>query len=118
MVCKKSIIRKGLNIVRTLKKQKALRCWTLRALFSSQIWCNFIETVFNEKPYTSFFGLGVFFLPASYGPNERVVVFGDSLSDNGNCFALTGGQLPPGPPQGAYGETFDGSGLSFPGRFI
>jgi phospholipase/lecithinase/hemolysin len=62
-------------------------------------------------------GLAFFFLPASYGRNERVVVFGDSLSDNGNCFALTGGQLPPGPPQGAYGETFDGSGLSFPGRF-
>jgi hypothetical protein len=38
---------------------------SLRALFSSQIWCSFIETVFNEKPHTSFFGLGVFF-PARF----------------------------------------------------
>ena len=62
------------------------------------------------------FGLALLFLPGSYG-RERLVVFGDSLSDDGNSFALANGQLPPGPRNGAYGETFDGSGLSFPGRF-
>ena len=60
-----------------------------------------------------------FFFPARFLWTQRESGgLRDSLSDNGNCFALTGGQLPPGPPQGAYGETFDGSGLSFPGRFI
>ena len=55
-------------------------------------------------------------LPSSYG-TERLVVFGDSLSDVGNSFALTGGAFPPGPPQGDYGETFGENGAVFPGRF-
>ncbi len=29
---------------------------------------------------------------------KLLLVFGDSLSDNGNYFALTGGQYPPSPP--------------------
>jgi phospholipase/lecithinase/hemolysin len=45
---------------------------------------------------------------------ERVVVFGDSLSDNGNLFAITKGEDPPSP----YGVTFDGTNRTFPGRFI
>jgi phospholipase/lecithinase/hemolysin len=60
--------------------------------------------------------LALFLLPASYG-RERLIVFGDSLSDDGNSFALSGGLLPPGPPDGDYGETFDGSGAVFLGRF-
>ena len=44
---------------------------------------------------------------------EKLVVFGDSLSDDGNLFALTHGTAPPPP----YGETFDGTGRYFPGRF-
>ena len=63
--------------------------------------------------------LALFLLRSSYG-GERLVVFGDSLSDDGNSFALTGGLLPPGPsssPKGDYGETFDGSGEVFLGRF-
>jgi len=60
--------------------------------------------------------LALFLLRASYG-SERLVVFGDSLSDIGNSFAATGGQLPPGPPDGTYGETFDGTGALFLGRF-
>jgi phospholipase/lecithinase/hemolysin len=58
-------------------------------------------------------------LGASYG-GERLVVFGDSLSDDGNSFFLSGGALPPGPsssPKGDYGETFDESGEVFLGRF-
>lgn len=58
-------------------------------------------------------------LGASYGA-ERLVVFGDSLSDDGNSFTLSGGLLPPGPSgpaNGDYGETFDGSGEVFLGRF-
>jgi phospholipase/lecithinase/hemolysin len=43
---------------------------------------------------------------------EKLVVFGDSLSDDGNLFALTA--LIPPPP---YGETFDGTNRKFPGRF-
>jgi phospholipase/lecithinase/hemolysin len=35
-------------------------------------------------------------LGTSYGA-ERLVVFGDSLSDDGNSFTLSGGLLPPGP---------------------
>jgi phospholipase/lecithinase/hemolysin len=42
---------------------------------------------------------------------NHLVVFGDSLSDNGNSLFF-GGQ-PPAP----YGETFDGSNLIFPGRW-
>jgi phospholipase/lecithinase/hemolysin len=67
--------------------------------------------------------LALFLLPASYG-RERLVVFGDSLSDIGNSFAATGGAAPPGPlaPLGSplhgdYGETFDGTGAIFLGRF-
>jgi phospholipase/lecithinase/hemolysin len=61
-------------------------------------------------------------LGASYGA-ERLVVFGDSLSDDGNSFTLSAGLLPPGPSgppgpaNGDYGETFDGSGEVFLGRF-
>ena len=34
------------------------------------------------------------------GTYDGIVVFGDSLSDDGNLFALTGGALPPSPPYG------------------
>ena len=49
---------------------------------------------------------------------HQLVVFGDSLSDNGNLFAITEaeGIKPPQPPFPPYGETFDGTG-PFPGRF-
>ena len=72
------------------------------------------------------FCLALFLLPASYG-RERLVVFGDSLSDIGNSFALTEGVAPPGQPlaplgsplRGDYGKTFDPTGPSGPflGRF-
>jgi phospholipase/lecithinase/hemolysin len=42
---------------------------------------------------------------------KHLVIFGDSLSDNGNSLALTG--QPPAP----YGSTFDGTQRTFPGRF-
>jgi len=52
------------------------------------------------------------------------VVFGDSLSDIGNSFVATGGAAPPGPLapvgsplRGDYGQTFDGTGAIFLGRF-
>jgi phospholipase/lecithinase/hemolysin len=45
---------------------------------------------------------------------ERMVVFGDSLSDTGNSFILTGKADPPEP---FYGDTFDGTDRVFPGRF-
>ena len=45
---------------------------------------------------------------------ERMVVFGDSLSDTGNSFILTGKTDPPEP---FYGDTFDGTNRVFPGRF-
>jgi phospholipase/lecithinase/hemolysin len=68
--------------------------------------------------------LALFLLPASYG-RERLVVFGDSLSDIGNSFVASGGTAPPGQPlgplgsplRGDYGETFDGTGAIFLGRF-
>lgn len=47
---------------------------------------------------------------------EHLVVFGDSLSDNGNSLFLTKGSAPPPP----YGTTYDRSGkpgLIFPGRW-
>ena len=49
---------------------------------------------------------------------NHLVVFGDSLSDNGNLFAITEaeGIKPPQPPFPPYGETFDGTG-TFLGRF-
>jgi outer membrane lipase/esterase len=56
--------------------------------------------------------LALFLIRASRA-NEELVVFGDSLSDNGNLFALTGGAHPPKP----YGDTYDKSGRTFPGRF-
>jgi phospholipase/lecithinase/hemolysin len=70
------------------------------------------------------FCLALFLLPTSYG-RERLVVFGDSLSDIGNSFVASGGTAPPGQPlapagsplRGDYGETFDGTGAIFPGRF-
>jgi phospholipase/lecithinase/hemolysin len=51
---------------------------------------------------------------------NHLVVFGDSLSDNGNLLAILEAQgikppQPPQPPFPPYGETFDGSGLIFPG---
>jgi phospholipase/lecithinase/hemolysin len=50
---------------------------------------------------------------------DHLVVFGDSLSDNGNFFAITEaeGTMPPQPPFPPYGETFDGTGRVFLGRF-
>jgi phospholipase/lecithinase/hemolysin len=49
---------------------------------------------------------------------NHLVVFGDSLSDNGNLFAITEaeGINPPQPPFPLYGETSDGTG-TFLGRF-
>jgi phospholipase/lecithinase/hemolysin len=62
--------------------------------------------------------LTLFLLRVSYG-QQRLVVFGDSLSDIGNSFALTNRLVPLGPPAGAYGETFDPTGPLGPflGRF-
>ena len=45
---------------------------------------------------------------------DQLVVFGDSLSDNGNLFATTEASQPPFPPDG---ETFDGKTGPFLGRF-
>jgi len=60
--------------------------------------------------------LALVLLRASYA-NEKLVIFGDSLSDNGNALALTGGAFPPSP----YGHTYNKSGKdlgdTFPGRF-
>jgi phospholipase/lecithinase/hemolysin len=68
--------------------------------------------------------LAVFLLLTSYG-RERLVVFGDSLSDIGNSFVASGGTAPPGQPlaspgsplRGDYGETFDRTEAFFLGRF-
>jgi len=56
--------------------------------------------------------LALFLLGAAWA-NGKLVVFGDSLSDNGNLFAITHGADPPPP----YGVTFDGTNKTFPGRF-
>ena len=45
----------------------------------------------------------------------KLVVFGDSLSDNGNLFAITGG-YPPEPYGDIYGKSGK-EGYDFPGRF-
>jgi len=48
--------------------------------------------------------------------NGRIVIFGDSLSDNGNSYAASNGRVPPSP----YGTTYNSSGVPgeiFPGRF-
>lgn len=47
-----------------------------------------------------FFGLLLLFSPlfASALPYNSLYVFGDSLSDNGNAYLLTGGLIPPSPP--------------------
>jgi phospholipase/lecithinase/hemolysin len=58
--------------------------------------------------------LALLFLRASYA-NGKLIIFGDSLSDQGNLFAFTGG-YPPEP----YGDTYGKSGkegYDFPGRF-
>jgi phospholipase/lecithinase/hemolysin len=60
--------------------------------------------------------LAFFALRVSYG-NEKLVIFGDSLSDNGNALTATDGKIPAAP----YGHTYDKSGNdlgdTFPGRF-
>jgi phospholipase/lecithinase/hemolysin len=57
-------------------------------------------------------------LHVSYG-NEKLVIFGDSLSDNGNALAATERTIPI--PASPYGHTYDQSGKdlgdTFPGRF-
>src|SRR6516165_4836118 len=45
---------------------------------------------------------------------KQMVVFGDSLSDNGNSFFLSDETSPPFPP---YGSTFNGTNQTFPGRW-
>ena len=43
--------------------------------------------------------LSLIFVPAaSARPFTQLIVFGDSLSDSGNLFAVTGGAIPPSPP--------------------
>jgi phospholipase/lecithinase/hemolysin len=43
--------------------------------------------------------LSLMFVPgASARPFTQLVVFGDSLSDSGNLFSVTGGAIPPSPP--------------------
>ncbi|MEQ6340441.1 MAG: SGNH/GDSL hydrolase family protein [Gammaproteobacteria bacterium] len=51
------------------------------------------------------FGLLLLFSPpfASALPYNSLYVFGDSLSDNGNAYLLTGGVIPPSPP---YAQQF------------
>ena len=60
--------------------------------------------------------LALVLMRASYA-DEKLIIFGDSLSDNGNALALTGGAFPPSP----YGHTYNKSGKdlgdTFPGRF-
>jgi outer membrane lipase/esterase len=60
------------------------------------------------------FCLALFLVRAAFA-NQKLVVFGDSLSDNGRLFAITGG-YPPKP----YGNAYNKSGIAvkyFPGRF-
>jgi len=45
---------------------------------------------------------------------KQMVVFGDSLSDNGNSFFLSDETSPPFPP---YGSTFNRTNQTFPGRW-
>jgi outer membrane lipase/esterase len=61
--------------------------------------------------------LALFLLRASCA-NGKVVVFGDSLSDNGNLYAITGAAKPLNPyPPPPYGVAFDGTNGFYPGRF-
>jgi phospholipase/lecithinase/hemolysin len=93
-------------------------------IFSSQIDHIFIKAVLMRNLTLLSLCLALFLLPVSYG-RERLVVFGDSLSDIGNSFLASGGTAPPGDPlaplgsplRGDYGETFDGTGAIFLGRF-
>jgi phospholipase/lecithinase/hemolysin len=60
--------------------------------------------------------LALCLLRTSYA-NEKLVIFGDSLSDGGRAYAATDGRIPPLP---FYGRTYDSSGTPgevFPGRF-
>ena len=60
--------------------------------------------------------LGLCFARSALG-FERLIVFGNSLSDNGNAYELSQEALPPPP----YGHTYSASGQdlgnTFPGRF-
>jgi len=60
--------------------------------------------------------LALVLMRASYA-NGKLIIFGDSLSDNGNALALTEGAFPSSP----YGHTYNKSGKdlgdTFPGRF-
>jgi phospholipase/lecithinase/hemolysin len=59
--------------------------------------------------------LALFLLGASCA-NGNLVIFGDSLSDNGNSYAATGGLAPP-PPYGTTYNNMGEPGKIFPGRF-
>ena len=80
------------------------------------------------RKFTSlFFGLAFLWSATSvfavnFSKFKHVVVFGDSLSDNGNLFAITEAEgITPQPPFPPYGEAFDETGKlsnkTFPGRF-
>jgi phospholipase/lecithinase/hemolysin len=66
--------------------------------------------------------LALFLLRPSFG-SEKIFVFGDSLSDTGNSFAITQLIQPTQPaplPPPPYGNSFDKTGSItgyFPGRF-
>ncbi|MCK4378016.1 MAG: hypothetical protein KAW01_01660, partial [Deltaproteobacteria bacterium] len=61
-----------------------------------------------KKGAVKFFAVVVMFcclaLPAHAGNFKNVVVFGDSLSDNGNVYSLQGGAYPPAPYQGCFSD--------------
>lgn len=48
------------------------------------------------------------------GEIQRLIVFGDSLSDTGNVFQFSGNTRPPSPP---YGGLTANDESPFPGRF-
>ena len=66
---------------------------------------------------TVLFGAAVSAFAIDFSRFNHLVVFGDSLSDNGNSLVLTPGLQPPSP----YGNTYDTSGNplpdTFPGRW-